>query len=298
MEQKGNLDGAGMTESNLTAYSAPRGTGIPLLGDMPWGTHICIFYEAKEDLLATAVSYFEAGLNSNESCLWVVSPPVSEQDARKLLRHSVSDFDARMAAGQIEILQGYDWYLKGDQFDLKRITAGWKEKLHHALTRGYEGMRVSGNAFWLQSKLWKEFCEYEQEVDRSLAGQKMIAMCTYSLKESRAADILDVARAHNCTLARRNGEWEFLETPELAKLEIKKVKGALDLSGPFPGSDLLTSRERAVLAQLVTGATSKEAGRALGISPRTVDVHRADILKRLSAKNLVDLMRKVTSEES
>jgi DNA-binding CsgD family transcriptional regulator len=80
-------------------------------------------------------------------------------------------------------------------------------------------------------------------------------------------------------------------------VETTKVKSAFNiLSGSFPGSDLLTPRERAVLAHLVTGATSKEAGRALGISPRTVDFHRADILKRLNAKNLVDLMRKVSSE--
>jgi DNA-binding CsgD family transcriptional regulator len=127
----------------------------------------------------------------------------------------------------------------------------------------------------------------------------MIAMCTYSLKDSRAVDVLDVARAHDFTIARRNGEWEFLETPELkqAKLEIKRLKGALDIvSSHFPGSDLLTPRERIVLAQLVTGATSKEAGRALGISPRTIDFHRADIMKKLGAKNLADLVRKVMSE--
>ena len=38
------------------------------------------------------------------------------------------------------------------------------------------------------------------ELDRSLAGQKMIVMCTYSLRESRAVDILDVVRAHNFTV--------------------------------------------------------------------------------------------------
>jgi DNA-binding CsgD family transcriptional regulator len=290
-----------MNESSLAADSMPRTTGMPLLGDMPWGTHICVFYETKEDLLDTAVSYFKAGLESNEFCVWVVSPPISEEDARNLLRRSVPDFDARMAAGRIEILKGYDWYLKGDQFDLRRITGGWNERLNHALTRGYEGMRVSGNAFWMETNLRNEFCEYEQELDRSLAGQKMIVMCTYWLKESLAIDVLDVARAHNCTIARRNGEWEFLETPELkqAKLEIKRLKGALDiLSNPFPGSDFLTPRERVALAQLVSGATSKEAGRAIGISPRTVDFHRANIMKKLDAKNLVELVRKVMSETS
>src|SRR3984893_14458339 len=94
--------------------------------------------------------------------------------------------------------------------------------------RGYEGTRVSGNAFWFESKHWKEFCEYEHELDRSLAGQKMIVLCTYSLQASRAVDMLDVARAHQCTITRRNGDWEFLETPELtqAKREIKNLKGA------------------------------------------------------------------------
>jgi MEDS: MEthanogen/methylotroph, DcmR Sensory domain len=62
--------------------------------------------------------------------------------------------------------------------------------------KGYEGMRVSGNAFWFETKHWKEFCEYEQELDRSLSGQRMIVMCTYALLASRAVDLLDVARAH------------------------------------------------------------------------------------------------------
>ncbi|HUH84771.1 MAG TPA: MEDS domain-containing protein, partial [Stellaceae bacterium] len=62
---------------------------------------------------------------------------------------------------------------------------------------------------------WKAFCEYEEELDRSLAGQKMIVLCTYSLQKSRAVDVLGVARAHQCSTARRNGDWELLETPEL-----------------------------------------------------------------------------------
>jgi hypothetical protein len=188
----------------------PRRTGIPFLEETPWGTHICVFYETKEDLLDTAISYFKAGLESNEFCVWAVSPPISKEDARNVLRRSVPNFDQRMAAGQIEMLQGYEWYLKGNEFDPQRITGGWHEKLNHALTKGYEGMRASGNAFWMESNPWKEVSEYEQELDRSLAGQKMIMMCTYSLRDSRAIDILDVARAHDCTIARqaRNQEAE------------------------------------------------------------------------------------------
>jgi DNA-binding CsgD family transcriptional regulator len=275
---------------------ALRETGIRVMGDMPWGTHLCVFFETKEDLLDTAATYFSAGLESNELCVWAISDPITEEDAKKALRREILDFNQRLAHGHIEILQGTEWYLKGDQFDLKRITSGWSEKLSGALARGYEGMRVSGNAFWFESKHWKEFCEYEHELDRSLAGQQMIVLCTYSLRASRAVDILDVARAHQCTIARRNGDWEFLETPELtqAKREIKKLHGALDiLSRPFPDHELLTPRERVTLAQIVRGASSKEAARALGIGPRTVETHRENIMRKLGAKNTVDLVRRV-----
>jgi DNA-binding CsgD family transcriptional regulator len=283
----------------LHAPDALRRSGIRIIGDVPWGTHLCIFYETKEDLLDTALCYFEAGLKSNEFCVWAISDPVTETDARDALRLEVPNLDEFLEAGQLEILQASEWYLKGGQFDLMRITSGWSEKLQGALAKGYDGMRVSGNAFWIETNHWRAFCEYEQELDRSLAGHKMIVLCTYSLVASRAVDILDVARAHQCSIARRNGEWEFLETPELkrAKQKINRLNGAIDvLSKPFSGHELLTPRERLTLAQIVRGASSKEAARTLGISPRTVEFHRANIMQKLSAKNSADLVRRVFGE--
>jgi DNA-binding CsgD family transcriptional regulator len=269
------------------------------MGEMPWGTHICVFYETKDDLRDTAGAYFEAGLRANEFCVWAISEPVTAEDAKDELRRRVPDFDSRLAAGQIEIIPGREWYLKSDQFDLKRITRGWSEKLESALARGYDGMRVSGNAFWIATEHWKEFCEYEAELDRSLAGQQMIVLCTYSLQASRAVDVLDVARVHQSSITRRNGEWEFLETPELkqAKREIEKLNGALDiLSKPFAGHELLTPRERLTLAQIARGLSSKEIARVLGVSPRTVEFHRTNIMKKLNAKNSIALVRMVLGE--
>jgi DNA-binding CsgD family transcriptional regulator len=283
----------------LGPHPSLRKTGLRLMGDMPWGTHVCVFYQTKEDLLETATSFFEAGLKNNEFCVWAISDPITETDARSALRIAVPDLDRRVVAGQVELLQATEWYLKDDQFDLKRITGGWSEKLRGALAKGYDGVRISGNAFWMATNHWKAFCEYEEELDRSLADQKLIALCTYSLQASRAVDILDVARAHQFSLARRNGNWEFLETPELkqAKLEIKRLNGALDiLSRPFSGHTRLTPRERVTLAQIVRGASNKEAARALGISPRTVEFHRANVMQKLGAKNTADLVRRLLGE--
>jgi FixJ family two-component response regulator len=59
----------------------------------------------------------------------------------------------------------------------------------------------------------------------------------------------------------------------------------------FPGREPLTRREREVLAQFSSGASNKEAGRELGISPRTIEDHRANIMKKLGARNAADLIR-------
>jgi len=71
---------------------------------------------------------------------------------------------------------------------------------------------------------------------------------------------MDVAKAHQLSIARRKGEWEFVETPDLkqAKQEIEKLRGALHiLSKPFPGHERLTPRERVALSQ------NKQGGRSL-----------------------------------
>jgi len=57
------------------------------------------------------------------------------------------------------------------------------------------------------------------------------------------------------------------------------------------GRRALTPRERDVLSQITSGASNKEAGRQLGISSRTVEVHRSRIMDKLNARNAADLVR-------
>jgi len=59
-----------------------------VVGDKPWGTHFCHFYETRQDLLDTFVPYFKAGLENKEFCLWVISPPLREGEARCALRQA------------------------------------------------------------------------------------------------------------------------------------------------------------------------------------------------------------------
>src|SRR5712672_1276844 len=87
-----------------------RKSGVEVVGDMPWGTHFCLFYETKADLLETLVSYCKAGLQSQEFCLWVVAEPLTGEDARHALKRVVPDLDQYLADQSIEIVAARDWY--------------------------------------------------------------------------------------------------------------------------------------------------------------------------------------------
>jgi C4-dicarboxylate-specific signal transduction histidine kinase len=207
-----------------------RKSGIDVVGDMPWGTHVCLFYETKEDLLDTLVSYCRAGLESQEFCLWVVAEPVREEEARHALERVVPDLDRYLADRSIDIISAGDWYLQGGTFDLKRVMSGWHERLALALARGYAGVRVTGDTAWLEKKNWKDFCEYEETLNESIANQRLAVLCTYPLAACGAAEILDVARTHQFVIAKRRESWEIIETPGLkqAKAEIKRMNDELE----------------------------------------------------------------------
>jgi PAS domain S-box-containing protein len=207
-----------------------RKTGVDVVGDMPWGTHFCLFYETRADLLETLVSYCKAGLESQEFCLWVVAEPLTGEDARLALKRVVPDLDQYLADHSIEIVAARDWYLQDGTFDLKRVISGWNEKLTSASARGYAGLRVTGDTAWLEKKDWKDFCEYEESLNQAIAGQRLAVLCTYPLVACGAAEILDVVRTHQFAVTKRRGSWDVIETAghKQAKAEIKRLNEELE----------------------------------------------------------------------
>ena len=108
----------------------------------------------------------------------------------------------------------------------------------------------------------------------------------------------------------KSGALDFIEKPFDAVTVVTRVREAIEAwarraqrgagadvpAKTFAGQDLLTARERDVLNQIAAGLSNKQAGRELGISPRTIEVHRARIMEKLGAKNAADLVRIVLSE--
>jgi len=196
-----------------------RKTGIDFMGDLPWGTHLCQFYQSKEDLIRVLVPYFKAGLENNEFCMWVCSEPLKVEGAKAALKKVVKNLDDYIENSQIEILEASEWYTKSGKFDADRVLQGWLGKENQAKKRGFEGLRFTGNTFWLEKQDWGSFIEHERAVKDVIRKYRMLAICTYNLDKCGPIEGIDVISTHQFALIRRESKWELMENAERRRAE-------------------------------------------------------------------------------
>jgi len=102
--------------------------------------------------------------------------------------------------------------------------------------------------------------------------------------------------------ALRAGAVDFIEKPYTDKAILASVELALDIEGGKARGETsarqireraskLTERERQVFEHLVSGLSNKGVAAKLGISPRTVEIHRARVMQKIQARNLAELVR-------
>ncbi|MHC4146766.1 MAG: MEDS domain-containing protein [Planctomycetota bacterium] len=213
-----------------------RKTAIDAVGNVPWGTHFCQFYRTKEDLIDILVPYFKAGLENNELCIWVASEPLGAEDAHVALKKKVRGLDGYVKKDQIEIIGHDQWYMKSGRLDCDRVLQAWIDKEKHALERGFDGLRFTGNAFWLEKKDWEKFAHYESVANNSMGKYRMLGICTYSLNKCTASEIIDVVSNHQFALIKKNGEWKVIESSErekadkVMKIHEMRLQALLDLN--------------------------------------------------------------------
>jgi PAS domain S-box-containing protein len=194
-----------------------RKTAIDVVGDVPWGTHLCQFYRTKEDLIEILVPFFRAGLEHNEFCIWITSEPLNAADAHKALNEQVRNLDDYIEKGQIEILDHRQWYARSESFDPSRVLRRYVEKERRALKRGFEGLRVSGNSSWLDKCDWGQFTEYEAVINNAIGEHRTLCICAYSLYKCSASQIVDVVSNHRSALIKHNDGWRIIEGSERKK---------------------------------------------------------------------------------
>ena len=102
--------------------------------------------------------------------------------------------------------------------------------------------------------------------------------------------------------AMKLGAFDFLEKPFDDEVLIDRIKAALRQGATIAEADLqsrevtervnsLTARERQVLERLIAGQPNKAIGRDLDISPRTVEIYRANVMAKMKAASVSELVR-------
>jgi len=106
--------------------------------------------------------------------------------------------------------------------------------------------------------------------------------------------------------AMRSGAVDFIQKPYREQALLDSINAALTTDAAARRSSVaaddieqrlssLTGREREVLDQILSGLTSKEIARELSVSPRTVEAHRKNLLRKLEMGSVKELMLRFTS---
>jgi two-component system response regulator FixJ len=106
--------------------------------------------------------------------------------------------------------------------------------------------------------------------------------------------------------AMKAGAADFIEKPFESELILRLVRGCLEENDEALDANAkivrvrrrlesLTARERQVLDQIITGNSNKQIAAALAISPRTVEIYRANVMSKMRADSLSELVRMTLS---
>ena len=192
----------------MSSHAHITDCGLTGIKAIPYGLHMCHFYETREDLAATLVPYFVAGLQKNERCIWITANPLDARAAEAQLAGTGLNMPAVTRKGSLLIRDHSDWY--GDSLDAGKAIEQWLEEERRALDEGYIGLRIAGNTSFVQPADWAAFMDYEQRADEAFASRRIVTLCSYRANPRAATDVLDVARRHSCTLERPDEGWQIL----------------------------------------------------------------------------------------
>jgi PAS domain S-box-containing protein len=201
-----------------------RHSGIDVVGDIPWGTHFCHFYDTAQDLWETSVTFLKAGLERNERCVWILPEPLNPGEVWSALAREVEHLVQHRRDGRIEVIASLDWCRQLGAFELACVAKAWSQKVAEALERGHAGLRAIGRLRWQGDKEWGDLCRYELGLGHALASARMTMACTYPLAACRPGDVLDVMKTHHFASSRRDGKWEMIGTPEQPRVDAQPVR--------------------------------------------------------------------------
>jgi hypothetical protein len=188
--------------------------------DLPWGSHVCQFYNGKQDLLDMLVPFFKQGLERNEACVWLVGD-LSVQEAWNGLTAVVPDLERYVASGQMQIRHCTEFYAdaNGAVRSPDLLTIEFTDIGNAVRAKGYGGLRASGNPSWIRDQANMErLQEYETKVNYAIQTARIMAVCTYPTRAAAMCRCSDLIHNHGKFFVKR-GEWTYDLARDAEKIE-------------------------------------------------------------------------------
>lgn len=185
-----------------------RESGIQILGLVRWGTHIAQIYRDKNELTEVLVPYIEKGLEDNELCAWITSE-ISEEEARDTLAMRIPDAQKYIDSGQLQLSSFQNMCMTNGRFNMQYALEGAIKKYQEALFKGYSGLRITGNVFWLDGSDWDSFMQYENLLDNAIRKIKALVVCGYKETECTRNNIVDIMDRHMYVISKMDDLWQL-----------------------------------------------------------------------------------------
>ncbi|GMR04495.1 MAG: hypothetical protein BMS9Abin23_0393 [Thermodesulfobacteriota bacterium] len=203
-----------------------RKTEVNIMETVSRGSHVAVFYSAKQDLIEILVPYFKTGLKNNEHCMWVISDSITGTEMREALMAAIDNLDADEKE-RIEVMDPREECADDGAIEPKKMLDCWIDKCNSVTAKGMDGLRVSCNTLWFTKEEWEDFIEYESGINDIITKNNMAVVCTYSLKECDPERILDVVGRHLFALTKRGDEWNIIESYR-RKLTEERLRDEID----------------------------------------------------------------------
>jgi DNA repair protein RadC len=189
-----------------------RKTGLSVLGNLPWGSHICAFYGSTQDLINILVPYFKAGLENNELCVWITAPLFGKKRAIAAMSQHMTDLNRYLKAGQLEFTPYTTAYVKDGVLNMQKALYSLAYKTKQAFVNNYEGIRVAGYIPYLEMRQWQVIIKFEREINKRIANTPVLGLCAYPLDKIKANEFIDVINSHPYAFIAEGGETRTLKT--------------------------------------------------------------------------------------
>ena len=201
--------------------------------DMPWGSHVCQFYDGKEDLVEMLVPYFKQGLERNEACVWLVGD-LTVLEARNALAAVVPDLERYMDKGQMQIRHYTELYTNpnGTVKPADELSDQFAALGSTITAEGFAGLRTSGSVSWVtDEESMARFMDYETKVNLAIQNSRIMAVCTYPARAAAMSRCRELIHNHGKIFVKR-GEWVHDKSKDAANIEAVFASLAAQLTRP------------------------------------------------------------------